>query len=550
MQIRKLALTLGLAALSAHLGRAQEPTPPAPPSGDLKAVAEKLASLEQRTGEVKFQEPRLFVAGKEVDKGLIDRQLVYIYGRQVMELLKLRILLDEEVARQIAAGADASRFGVLDAEVDAKVEETRKQFKEQYPDLKFEDVLQAQGHTPLSFRLNFEATLKFDKVFLPDNPNEWPEVTKAAIETQGGAEFATKMLDSLKEAWNKQKETGETTPPNPLYQRIMRQWVVKSLVDTSEIKTPIDGLPADACLQVNERIIRTDEVLPMIEPFIKSYEKVQTMKWVGMVEALSAALQADGKYLAQEQYLAAWKEKYGQYENTPFSPEVIALAFKKFPSMDVYRTYFRLQESYRQTIAGEFDDAHLQAHAEYAKDFLGDGKVDAEVILVSAWNFYANAPAGPDAFEKARVRADECWRRVQAGEDFEKLLDEYSGFIDPPKQQNPQAPPAPEPRKGRFGPQGKNPLKNFLGETEFNSFLQGYSVGDIIFHEMEKSEVAGPILGPYGYYIVKVMGRQPGFKALEITDPSKRELVAQDYLNKRFLDWSNTVLEKTPIEIR
>ncbi|MBL8898948.1 MAG: hypothetical protein JNM84_15010 [Planctomycetes bacterium] len=549
MHLRKLSLTLGLAALAFHFGQAQEVQPPAA-GQDLKTVAEKLASIEKRAGEVAFQEPKLFVAGKQVDKGLIDRQLVYIYGRQVMELLKLRILLEEEIARQIAGGADASRFGVLDAEVEAKVEETRKQFKEQYPDLKFEDVLQAQGHTPLSFRLNFEATLKFDKVFLPDNPNEWPEVTKAAIETQGGAEFASKMLDSLKEAWNKQTETGEATPPNPLYQRIMRQWVVKSLVDTSEVKTPIDGIAPEACLQVNERIIRTDEVLPMIEPFIKSYERVQTMKWVGMVEALTAALQAQGKYLTQEQYLAAWKEKYGQYENTPFSPEVIALAFKKFPSMDVYRTYFRLQESYRQIIAGEFDDAHLQAHAEYAKDFLGDGKVDAEVILVSAWNFYANAPAGPDAFEKARVRADECWRRVQAGEDFEKLLDEYSGFIDPPKQQNPQAPPAPEPKKGRFGPQGKNPLKNFLGETEFNSFLNGYSVGDVIFHELEKSEVAGPMLGPYGYYIVKVMGRQPGFKALEISDPSKKELVSQDYLNKRFLDWSNEVLEKTPIEIR
>lgn len=102
------------------------------------------------------------------------------------------------------------------------------------------------------------------------------------------------------------------------------------------------------------------------------------------------------------------------------------------------------------------------------------------------------------------------------------MLDEYSGFIDPPKQQNPQGPPPPEPRKGRFGPQGKNPLKNFLGETEFNSFLQGYSVGDIIFHDLEVGDVAGPMVGPYGYYIVKVKGRTSGFKDMDITDPSKR----------------------------
>lgn len=532
-------LTLTLAALLP-----QEPTP----QPGLKEVAERLEALGERAAEVQFSDPKLFVAGKEVDKGLIDRQLVYIYGRQVMELLKLRILLDEEIERQIAAGADAGRFGVLDGEVDAKVDEARQQFKDQYPELKFEDVLQSQGHTPSSFRLNFESTIKFDKVFLPDNPNDWPEVTIAAIETQGGADFASKMLESLREAWNKKQETGEETPPNPLYQRIMRQWVVKSLLDTSDIKTPIDGLPNDACLQVNDRIIRTDEVLPMIEPFIKDYERVQTMKWVGMVEALRAELEKLGKYLGQEEYLAAWKEKYGQYEGTPFSPEVIALAFKKFPSMDVYRTYFRLQESYHQMIAAEFDDEHLNEHAEYAKDFLGDGKVDAEVILVAAWNFYANAPTGPDAFEKAEVRAQECWNRLQAGEEFGALLDEYSGFIDPPA--NPQGPPTPQPRKGRFGAQGKNPLKNFLGETEFNGFLQGYSLGDILFHEMEVGDVVGPLRGPYGYYILHCKGRTPGFKSVDLSDPSKRELVSQDYLNRRFLEWTNSVLEGASIEIR
>ena len=56
--------------------------------------------------------------------------------------------------------------------------------------------------------------------------------------------------------------------------------------------------------------------------------------------------------------------------------------------------------------------------------------------------------------------------------------------------------------------------------------------------------------GGYYYYILHCKGRTPGFKAVDLSDPSKRELVAQDYLNRRFANWSNEVLESSDTSIR
>lgn len=511
-------------------------------------LGRRLDRVEEMLKGVDVKNPRLVVAGREITKEMIDAQLVYLYGRQILDLLKLRILMEEEIENQIAAGRDSKPFEVLNDEVDAKIAETRDQFAAQYPDLKFEEALMGQGHTPASFRLNLESTLKFDRVFLPENPADWPAVTDAAIQSKGGAQFWEQMKESMKKQWDQKQAGEEVPPPNALYQRILRQWVIQGLTEVAEIKEPIDGLAPDVVLSVNGREVRVDEVLPMIEYRIKDHERAETLKWLAITSALQADLEARGFYLSNDGFKERWQERYGKYIDTPFNPEVIALAFKKFPSMSVYRTFFRLQESFRDSIEKEINDENLAKHAEYARDFLGDGKVNAEVILISAWNFYANAPRSKTSFQEAEKRAHEVFAELRGGAEWDAVLEENSGFIDPPD--NPQGPPTPKPRKGRFGMQGKNPLKNFLGETQFNSFLQGYSVGDIIFHEMEPGDVFGPIQGPYGYYIVWCKGRTQGYKAVDIQDENKRELVLQDYMDKRFLDWANDAVEKASIEIQ
>ncbi|HKB16332.1 MAG TPA: hypothetical protein VKF62_09705, partial [Planctomycetota bacterium] len=245
-----------------------------------------------------------------------------------------------------------------------------------------------------------------------------------------------------------------------------------------------------------------------------------------------------------------WQAHVGPYEKTPFSIEVVATAFKKFPSYDLYREYYRLRKSFEKMIEKEVTDEALLQHRARVQDFLGDGKVDAQVILISALDYTDFSWKGPDAFDKARARAEEVMGELKKGLTFEEAIDRYSEFFDPPAPAaGQQAPQTPRPNRGRFGPQSKNQLKTLLGESEFDEIVRGYSIGEILFHEAPIGEAVGPIRGPLGAYIGRVIARHPGAKAIDLAQENSRNLLREDYLARRFLDWSNGVVAKAKIEV-
>ena len=53
--------------------------------------------------------------------------------------------------------------------------------------------------------------------------------------------------------------------------------------------------------------------------------------------------------------------------------------------------------------------------------------------------------------------------------------------------------------------------------------------------------------GPDGWYIARVTQRTPARGTTSVADPRTRDLVKQDYVTWRFLEWANQVLAQAEI---
>jgi len=142
----------------------------------------------------------------------------------------------------------------------------------------------------------------------------------------------------------------------------------------------------------------------------------------------------------------------------------------------------------------------------------------------------------PDGFKRARERAEAAFAEIAGGATFDDVLRERGEFY------------ANDETKGRMGSKPLNQLRQAVHENEFTDLLMGYSIGYHLFYDAEPGTVVGPLRGPDGYYIARVNARTPARDAPSIDDPRTRELVKQDYISYRFLQWSNEVLGNTTVE--
>ncbi|MCI0588795.1 MAG: hypothetical protein L0323_18380 [Planctomycetes bacterium] len=389
----------------------------------------------------------------------------------------------------------------------------------------------------------------------PDAPIPRPPVVEAPGTERLKDPASQELVDRTTQAIREQGERKPNAPIPPFYRTIFRQWITKALRKSSNIRTASDGLPPDVVLTVNGRPLLTAEAYPAIARRVTALDRENVVRWMAWATATRQALVKAGVFLPEEEFAREWQAHVGPYEETPFSIEVVAIAFKKFPSYDLYREYFRLKKSFEKRIEKEVTDETLLQHRARVQGFLEDGKVDAQVILLSAFDYTNLDWKGPDAFDEAKARAEETLAALKAGTSFEEAIDRFSEFVDrsaPPPNAPPgrRLPEGPRTNRGRFGAQSKNQLKQLLGESEFEDLLRGTSMGEILFHDAAPLEVVGPMRGPTGYYIGRVLERLPGAKPVDFTQENTRDLLREDYLRRRFIDWSADVVAESRFKIR
>jgi hypothetical protein len=301
---------------------------------------------------------------------------------------------------------------------------------------------------------------------------------------------------------------------------------------------------------VDDVEITTDEVFETIKGDLAPIEWERTRLWLAKNAAVRQALAKAGAFLDDEKFGEVWGALVDKYEESILPLEQLALAFKKFPSVDAYRLYRRGLESYRDLIADEINDDTLTEHLDRANRLMGLEQVDCEVILLSAYDFRL-AEWKENGWKQAADRAIEVSRRLAAGENWDELLEEYSDYWDPPVPQSQQAQAQQQSQsrrnKGRFGLRNRNMLMPLVDESEYLVFLHGSSVADAIFFDQPAQSIGGPYRGAFGYYVARVNGRTPATKAYSVADPAQRESIEQDYVQTRFVEFAQKAIADAKI---
>ena len=197
----------------------------------------------------------------------------------------------------------------------------------------------------------------------------------------------------------------------------------------------------------------------------------------------------------------------------------------------------------------------LHGRLEHAKLVGGIASVNAEVLLVSAFEF-SNARWKADGWNVAEVESERIARRLRvAPEDWDELLDEHGELWDPPAAHGELYPftiDLPPPFKfdippmngGRLGPRSRIQLSMTLEEDIYSQFLRGERLADVIFFDLPEGSIQGPYRGPWGYYLVKVVGRTPPEYPFELQRELAMDTLREGWLCDSFIEFAHEALRQ------
>src|SRR5262249_22153121 len=151
------------------------------------------------------------VDGRVIPAEDIKRFLAHGLGGKQEDHDKFEVILAQEIERRKAAGEDVSKYAATQADVDLKLEKDRKDFALKYPTLDFATEV---GRAFLSVDLSREKVAKaieFDRLFTPDDPDQWPPLTVEIVKEQGaqGGGDANGLIDGARESYQARKKRME-----------------------------------------------------------------------------------------------------------------------------------------------------------------------------------------------------------------------------------------------------------------------------------------------------------------------------------------------------
>ncbi len=488
------------------------------------------ASAGEKASETKPQEtvvaksdaeilgPELVIHGEVVPLEVIRKQVVLgPAGQGALEMAKLKVWIDEELARRVAAGEALQDLEVGPEEVEQAIAEGEAQLQEQYPD---GDVSLSDFVAEPEVLVNrVKVVEQFNKLFLPRDPAKFPQIT---VDAFNDTETMRQVLQQL-------QNEGKDRDPNPLMESALFQEVHGYLLKTSDIQEGED-LPVELALRVNGKDVRVDDLWKEIRAQVSPMDVRMAKQWIVNVRLLREDLERSSSWLSDEEAAMKYAEHSDPYKDSMFSQERIALVIKRYPSIRAYKELRRIYDSFQQKIQSELTPENLKAFAEKrTRALIGQGLVDVDVILLSAYDFKRQMWKA-NGWQEAERRAQEVAKAIAAQGNWDELLEKYSDFYDPPIPANMQGQPNPSQKnKGRFRAVARNPLMGMLEESEYWQFLNGRTITDFICFDQEVGTIANPIQGPHGYYIPRLLRRQTAPTSVTISDEDLIEMTEQDY---------------------
>lgn len=467
----------------------------------------------------------------------VKRAYVYTVGARYVLQRTLDELLADEIAwrkeNQVVLGHIEISQEELELEVQGRIDAVAAQD----PNLDFWKAVEAQGFTPDSFRQEIRRNMQARNMFFPDDPEAWPV---DRLKTMLGDHWEQFMAKNHADLIAHKKENGENLPINDqMLNQFLMPTVWRYMMDRAEILYPSHGLPEGVALSINGRVVKTDDILAIIDPFLGDHDRRQAEVFVAKLEAAEADLKAKGLWMSKADSDVLLDDEKADYEGAIIPHEMMVVQFLGYPTMEIYEQLFRARKSFRATMPAEGTEEYRAMQEEtIAKrgSFYGGGKVKADVILISAQNIETGKfPLKGDPFASAEERAQEVAEILASGESFDETLLQYSDY---PEQVPNSQPGMPQPNRGKLPPQSRNDLRGFLGESDFSDFLNGYSISDDIFFLGEPGAIYGPIRGPLGYYFYRVESRTPATREMDIDEKENDAyIVNDDLLTTQFLKY-------------
>lgn len=484
-------------------------------------------------------------------------------------------------------------LSVTEAEFQAEYNRTLNDFRANYPVLNVEAEVSRAFRTVDWYKVNLRQLLQFDKVFYPEDPADWPETTVESIRADSGDTLLTDAVDSYKKRREHADKTGEPLPKEDgIYTQMMRQIVRDALYSTIDFKTSFEGLGDDLLLTADkngdgqpELVVKTSEVWDKVKDTVTAAEIEDAKHWYVTMIATADRLKAEGHLLDEPARQAAIADLMKKFAGTYITIDILAQQQLAFPSTETYKEYYCLSKGFEALMAPSITSGPdgslaqpLKEHLDRASRSMGLGQVEAEFLLVSAFdipNFKWKNVAWADVKKKAEAikaeldanaMANKTQRAAadkarEAGTEFKpdpavlepyafwtKMMDDHSEYWDPPPPEKGKSSTVGMKNRGRFGLRYRNDLESYVGETHYLHWVSGRSVTDKAFYDIPEMTYDGPFKHPQGYVIVRVQRRLPPTYPLNPSDPKKLELLVDDYLRFAFVGYARDAVAKADVK--
>ena len=454
---------------------------------------------------------------------------------------RTRIFIDEERQRRVQGGASEG-LTVPETEIEEYLSTVEQGIQAEFPDgsVDMKDFYaELSSYDP---RAKIRYQMDFALLFLPDDPAQFPPVTlEAILKNPAGQAILEHYKTSFDPAAGpREKDAGEMQ-----FDQTILQQILGHLMEVSTITAD----PAPGILyRVNGVDIAVDTIWERILPRVTPVSLLSAKQWLVKTMLLEKALQDAGAWLTDEEAYIAYHAHSDPYKDSMFSVESIALKMKNFPSVERYKHYRRLMDSFKRL--RNPSEAEL---TEYAKQrtnkVLGQVTCDVDIILCSAFDFRFNTWP-ENGWQDAATRMKEVVRLlVEEQRPWEEMVAQRSEFYEMPVAASQPRPVDPErPGKGQFRNVQRNALTQYLGETDYGIFLTGSCVTDTIFFAQEVGTIASqPIRGPFGWYLPRLLQRSKPPTRIPMDEGTQRDLVLDDYLTTELARFADQLVREKEV---
>ncbi|MBI5363077.1 MAG: hypothetical protein HZA53_07840 [Planctomycetes bacterium] len=575
------SMFLGVFVAAAVLGSAQAPSTPKLEVDPFDlAAGPKLEAFE--------------FAGRQVSREMQALWILYGPCRQSLEEAKLQRVIEKELARRaedranaraaeraasqpsldaherarLAAGFRVEELARLRAEwfavepaVDREVARTKADFKERAPELDASIEMRRSFRTEAAFRSQLRWAIVFDRAFLAADEAQRPATTLDALRARFGGEY---------ERWKTPWKLADGSI-DPQYQGVVRQIVRDHLYADEHFVTSfaspggVDALVADDPQGPGTWSVPTVDLWRSIASSVDPAEVDSAREFWRTAVATRAALAKEGLALTPKELDDALGALRGQLQEFVPSLEAYAVQQQRFPSPESFFEFYSLictyQKKHSAILAGSTLEKPAQAlldHVPRVNARHGGATFDAEVLLVSAWDF-ANARWKLGGRANARLRAEELLASLreneralaaheasakEPAEQWRVLVDTQSDWWDPPATPGvPMDPTVRTKNKGRFGALDHSNLLEHLELSRYDLWVRGSALMDAILFDLAPGTIGGPYPHAYGWCLVRLVNRTPPTHPLDPRVEGQRGAIEVDFLDESFRRYSCTAVE-------